>query len=80
MHQKGNHPIGRNALCFKTGPMNRRFAFGTWKIEILGGFASALFLLGVALLMVVGSTERLFSPKPIAYRESVQRGESEKKE
>jgi len=50
---------------------NRRFAFGTWKIEILGGFASALFLLGVALLMVVGSTERLFSPKPIAYKEAI---------
>lgn len=50
---------------------NRRFAFGTWKIEILGGFASALFLLGVALLMVVGSTERLFAPKPIAYKEAI---------
>ncbi|MFX6027879.1 cation transporter, partial [Acinetobacter baumannii] len=24
-----------------------RFAFGTWKIEVLGGFASAVFLLGV---------------------------------
>lgn len=50
---------------------NHRFAFGTWKIEILGGFASALFLLGVALFMVVGSTERLFSPKPIAYKEAI---------
>src|SRR5262245_36599563 len=24
-----------------------RFAFGTWKIEVLGGYTSALFLLGV---------------------------------
>lgn len=48
-----------------------RFAFGTWKIEVLGGFASALFLLGVAALMVVGSLERLWSPAPIHYREAI---------
>ncbi|SFL86634.1 CDF family Co(II)/Ni(II) efflux transporter DmeF [Variovorax sp. OV329] len=48
-----------------------RFAFGTWKIEVLGGFASAILLLGVAALMVAGSVERLFSPQPIAYREAI---------
>lgn len=48
-----------------------RFAFGTWKIEILAGFASAIFLLGVAMLMAVGSVERLLSPQPIHYREAV---------
>ena len=48
-----------------------RFAFGTWKIEVLGGFASALFLLGVAALMVAGSLDRLISPRPIAYREAI---------
>lgn len=48
-----------------------RFAFGTWKIEILGGFASAVFLLGVAALMVFGSVERIFSPQPIHYREAI---------
>lgn len=48
-----------------------RFAFGTWKIEILAGFACAIFLLGVAMLMVVGSVERLLSPQPIHYREAV---------
>ena len=51
-----------------------RFAFGTWKIEVLGGFASALFLLGVAALMVVGSIERLWSPAPIHYREAMAIG------
>lgn len=50
---------------------DRRFAFGTWKIEVLGGFASALFLLGVAALMVVGSLERLWSPAPIHYQEAI---------
>jgi cation diffusion facilitator family transporter len=48
-----------------------RFAFGTWKIEILGGFASAIVLLGVAALMVLGSLERLYAPQPIAYREAI---------
>ena len=48
-----------------------RFAFGTWKIEVLGGFASAIFLLGVALMMVVGSLERILSPQPIHYREAM---------
>jgi cation diffusion facilitator family transporter len=48
-----------------------RFAFGTWKIEILGGFASAIFLLGIALIMVVSSIERLWSPQAIHYREAI---------
>ena len=48
-----------------------RFAFGTWKIEVLGGFASAIFLLVVVALMLVGSVERLISPAPIHYREAI---------
>lgn len=50
---------------------DHRFTFGTWKIEILGGFASALFLIGVAVLMVTGSVERLLSPKPIHFVEAI---------
>ncbi len=48
-----------------------RFAFGTWKIEVLAGFASAIFLVGVAAMMAVGSVERLLSPQPIRYQEAV---------
>jgi cation diffusion facilitator family transporter len=48
-----------------------RFAFGTWKIEVLAGFASAIFLLGVAAMMVVGSVERIVSPQPIQYQEAI---------
>ena len=48
-----------------------RFAFGTWKIEILAGYTSALGLLGVAAAMVFGSIERLVSPRPIAYAEAL---------
>ncbi len=48
-----------------------RFAFGTWKIEILGGFASAVFLLCIAGLMVFGSVERMIDPQPIHYQEAI---------
>ncbi|MEG8126080.1 cation diffusion facilitator family transporter, partial [Xanthomonas hortorum pv. gardneri] len=47
-----------------------RFTFGTWKVEVLGGYTSAILLLGVACLMAFQSVERLFSPKPIQYQEA----------
>ena len=48
-----------------------RFAFGTWKIEVLAGFASAILLLRIAAAMVLGATERIISPKPIFYQEAI---------
>lgn len=48
-----------------------RFAFGTFKIEVLGGFASAIILSLVALLMVAESIERLFSPHSIHYEQAL---------
>jgi len=48
-----------------------RFAFGTWKIEILAGFTSALFLLGVAAAMVYESVAHLLAPKPIHFTEAM---------
>ncbi len=48
-----------------------RFAFGTWKIEILGGYTSALFLVAMALLMLYQSVERLFAPTPIHYEQAM---------
>lgn len=50
---------------------DRRFAFGTWKIEILGGYSSAIMLLGVAGLMLFQSVERLFSPAEIHYNQAI---------
>ena len=69
--------IGMSAFAYAAArryAKDARFAFGTWKIEVLGGFASALFLLGVAVMMVVGSAERLFSPQPIQYFEAIAVG------
>jgi len=66
--------IGLSAMAYaaaRTYANDPRFAFGTWKIEILAGFASALFLLGVALTMVIGSLERLISPQAIQYEEAI---------
>src|SRR3990167_5429952 len=66
--------IGLSAFAYAAArrySKDPRFTFGTWKIEILGGFASAIFLLGVAAMMVFGSVERIFSPQPIHYREAV---------
>lgn len=66
--------IGLSAMAYATArryAKDPRFAFGTWKIEILGGFASAVFLLGVAVMMLVGSVERIFSPQPIQYQEAI---------
>lgn len=66
--------IGLSAVAYASArryASDPRFAFGTWKIEILGGFASAIFLLGVAAMMLFGSVERLWSPQPIHYREAI---------
>lgn len=57
--------------CARRYAHDGRFAFGTWKIEILGGYTSAIALLGVALLMAVQSTERLFSPSSIHYNQAI---------
>lgn len=46
---------------------DERFAFGTWKIEVLGAFASALILALVALAMAAESVLRLVSPREIAF-------------
>ncbi len=48
-----------------------RFAFGTWKIEVLGGYTSAVFLLGVAAYMGIESVSRLLSPAPIQFDEAI---------
>jgi cation diffusion facilitator family transporter len=66
--------IGLSAFAYAAARRHAgdpRFAFGTWKIEILGGFASAVFLLVVVALMVAGSVERLLSPSPIRYEEAI---------
>lgn len=66
--------IGLSAFAYAAArkyASDPRVAFGTWKIEVLGGFASAVFLLVIVGLMVFGSIERLLSPQPIQYLEAM---------
>ena len=66
--------IGLSAFAYAAARRHAaapRFAFGTWKIEILGGYTSAILLLGVAALMLVGSVERIITPQAIHYREAL---------
>ena len=48
-----------------------RFTFGTWKIEVLGGYTSALCLVAVAGLMLYHSVQRLFAPVAIHYDQAI---------
>ncbi len=48
-----------------------RFAFGTWKIEILASYTSAIFLLLVASIMAAQSIERLLTPSAIQYEQAM---------
>jgi cation diffusion facilitator family transporter len=48
-----------------------RFAFGTWKIEVLGGYTSALLLAGVVLMMGYECVTRLLRPIPVAYDQAL---------
>ncbi|RDY67538.1 CDF family Co(II)/Ni(II) efflux transporter DmeF [Lysobacter soli] len=57
--------------CARRYAGDRRFAFGTWKIEILGGYTSAIALMGVAALMAFQSVERLFNPSAIHYEQAI---------
>jgi cation diffusion facilitator family transporter len=50
---------------------DRRFAFGTWKIEVLGGYTSAVMLMGVAGYMGFESIRRLIEPAPIRFDEAI---------
>lgn len=47
------------------------FTFGVGKVEILGGYTSAVILGVVALLMAWESIDRLFNPQTIAFNEAM---------
>ncbi|AHZ73404.1 putative metal transporter (plasmid) [Pseudomonas mandelii JR-1] len=51
-----------------------RFAFGTWKMEVLGGYTSAILLIMVAGLMLYQSIERLIAPSAIHYDQAIAIG------
>jgi len=58
-------------ICARHFRDDQRFAFGTWKIEILASFTSALLMLGVALLMLFESASRWMNPAHIQHHQAI---------
>ncbi len=55
----------------RTHASDHRFVFGTWKVEILGGFTSAI-LLGLTGLAMIGlSVSRLLNPATIQFDQAI---------
>jgi cation diffusion facilitator family transporter len=50
---------------------NPAFTFGTGKVSVLGGFASAIALSGVSLVMIIESVRRILEPQPIHFNEAI---------
>ena len=50
---------------------NPRYAFGTGKVNVLGGFASAVALAVVALVMMIESVVRLIEPHTIVFNQAI---------
>lgn len=50
---------------------NPRFSFGTGKVGVLGGFASAVALGVVAFLMAIESIHRIIEPQEIRFNEAI---------
>ena len=50
---------------------SKSFAFGTWKVEILGGFVSAILLGLIAMAMTWVSVARLFHPVTIQFNQAI---------
>lgn len=66
--------LGLSVLAYRAArhfARDHRFSFGTWKIEVLGGFSSALLLVGVAGVMLFESLARLLDPSPIHYQQAI---------
>lgn len=50
---------------------NPDFSFGTGKVSVLGGFASAVALAVIALIMAIESINRLYNPQPIHFNKAI---------
>jgi len=50
---------------------NPAYAFGTGKVSVLGGFASAVALAVVALIMLLESMQRIIDPQIIHFNEAI---------
>jgi cation diffusion facilitator family transporter len=72
----GTHAValGITALAYRFARRhadNPRFSFGTGKVGELGGFASAVVLAVVALIMAAESVQRFMSPLTIRFNQAI---------
>ena len=72
----GTHTLAIGITVFayyyaKKHATNQAFALGSWKVEILGGYTSAILLLVIAVAMAIESIERLIHPKNIEYEYAI---------
>lgn len=55
----------------KKNRTNPNFSFGTGKVSVLGGFASAIALAVIALMMAIESINRLYNPQIIHFNQAI---------
>ncbi len=72
----GTHTLAIGITVFayyyaKKHATDQAFALGSWKVEILGGYTSAILLLVIAVAMAIESIARLLHPKNIEYEYAI---------
>lgn len=72
----GTHVLAFVITLFAYGYARRhaktgRYTFGTGKVSVLGGFASAVVLVVVALMMVIESVLRMIEAQPIQFNQAI---------
>lgn len=72
----GTHAVALGITAFayyyaRRNSDNPNYSFGTGKVGVLGGFASAVVLAVIALLLVAASLKRLINPSPIQFNEAI---------
>ncbi|MBT8145241.1 MAG: CDF family Co(II)/Ni(II) efflux transporter DmeF [Gammaproteobacteria bacterium] len=72
----GSHALALGIAVFayvfsRRSATDRSYSFGVGKINSLAGFASAVLLMGFALLMITESTDRLINPLPISFDQAL---------
>ena len=66
--------LGISALAYvwsRRLQSDSRFCFGTWKIEVLGGYTNAILLAVVAVFMAYESVWRILRPQPIQFDQAI---------
>ena len=72
----GTHSVAFAITIFayhysKKHAQDNQFTFGTGKVSVLGGFASAVALAAVAIFMAIESIERFITPSVIQFNEAI---------